>query len=256
MNPWLGISVKNKRNYYRILHVQPDAPEAIIRASYRTLMQKLRAHPDLGGDQWNAAVINEAFATLTNTEARAAYDSELFKRYSRAELGAQHNGGRRAGPARERPQQSSGETPASGASCRFCKAPHHPRPGDDSDHDCPRCASPLSAPRQERDESPCQRAVARLEKAAPLAFYRNWPQRRPFQGRIEDLSTRGLRFATRVGLEQGEIIKLESPLLAAVGQISNTTALRRMGRYEFVYGVLFHTLRFAYQRGTFVQTQA
>jgi hypothetical protein len=39
---------QNRRNYYRILHVQPDAPMEVIRASYRTLMQKLRFHPDLG----------------------------------------------------------------------------------------------------------------------------------------------------------------------------------------------------------------
>ena len=54
----------NRRNYYRILHVQPDAPTEIIKSSYRTLMQKLRMHPDLGGDQWNATLINEAYQTL------------------------------------------------------------------------------------------------------------------------------------------------------------------------------------------------
>ena len=43
--------MENRRNYYRILHVQPDAPTEIIKSSYRTLMQKLRMHPDLGGDQ-------------------------------------------------------------------------------------------------------------------------------------------------------------------------------------------------------------
>jgi hypothetical protein len=41
--------MKNRRNYYRILHVQEDAPEEIIRTSYRTLMQRMRMHPDLGG---------------------------------------------------------------------------------------------------------------------------------------------------------------------------------------------------------------
>jgi DnaJ-class molecular chaperone len=38
-----------KRNYYEILHVSRDAPAEIIRGSYRTLMQKLGHHPDLGG---------------------------------------------------------------------------------------------------------------------------------------------------------------------------------------------------------------
>ncbi|MFT5395826.1 MAG: DnaJ-class molecular chaperone [Gammaproteobacteria bacterium] len=38
-----------RRNYYRILNIQPDAPLEIIKNNYRTLLQKLRLHPDLGG---------------------------------------------------------------------------------------------------------------------------------------------------------------------------------------------------------------
>jgi len=62
--------LKNRRNYYRILHIQPDAPVEIIKASYRTLMQKLAQHPDLGGDHWNSALINEAKAVLTDPAER------------------------------------------------------------------------------------------------------------------------------------------------------------------------------------------
>ena len=54
-------------DYYRILHVQPDAPREIIRTSYLTLMQRLKMHPDLGGDHWNAALINWRPLTLTDT---------------------------------------------------------------------------------------------------------------------------------------------------------------------------------------------
>ena len=40
--------MENRRNYYRILQVQPDAPVEVIKASYRALMRELRLHPDLG----------------------------------------------------------------------------------------------------------------------------------------------------------------------------------------------------------------
>ena len=65
--------MRNRRNYYRILQVQPDAPVEIIRASYRTLMLELKRHPDLGGSNSDASVLNEAYEVLANPERRAAY---------------------------------------------------------------------------------------------------------------------------------------------------------------------------------------
>ncbi len=82
--------MKNKRNYYRILHVQPDAPREIIQSSYRTLMQKLKAHPDLGGEEWNATVINEAYQVLKDKKKRKEYDACLFQNESHSTLGKQH----------------------------------------------------------------------------------------------------------------------------------------------------------------------
>ena len=37
-------------------------------------MHRLKMHPDLGGDHERAALINEAFATLSNPLKRAEYD--------------------------------------------------------------------------------------------------------------------------------------------------------------------------------------
>lgn len=72
--------MKSRRNYYRLLRVQPDASLEIIKFSYRTLMQKLQHHPDLGGDEWNASHINSAYATLRHPAKRAAYDRKLFSK--------------------------------------------------------------------------------------------------------------------------------------------------------------------------------
>ena len=85
----------NKRNYYCILYVQPDAPMEVVQASYRTIMQKLKAHPDLGGDHWNASVINEAFETLSDPDKRRAYDKLLFKNNTWKSLGRQTKNQRR-----------------------------------------------------------------------------------------------------------------------------------------------------------------
>jgi len=80
----------NRRNYYRILRVQPDASPAVIRNNYRTLLQKLRLHPDLGGDDWNASLLNIAYNTLRQPQRRAEYDRELLQQYSLADLSGIH----------------------------------------------------------------------------------------------------------------------------------------------------------------------
>jgi curved DNA-binding protein CbpA len=74
-------STEERRNYYRILNVQPDAPLESIKNNYRTLLQKLRLHPDLGGENWNASIINEAYNVLRNPLKRADYDKKLLQRY-------------------------------------------------------------------------------------------------------------------------------------------------------------------------------
>ena len=92
--------MKNKRNYYRILHVQPDAPVEIVQSSYRTLMQKLKAHPGLGGEEWNATIINQAYQVLKDDKMRKEYDAELFRKKANTTLGVQHKGQRQEAVAK------------------------------------------------------------------------------------------------------------------------------------------------------------
>ena len=61
------------RDYYQILLIVPDAPAAMIEASYRTLKQRLRAKP---GSVAAEALLDEAYRVLSNPEQRAAYDLE------------------------------------------------------------------------------------------------------------------------------------------------------------------------------------
>ena len=74
-------NAEERRNYYRTLNVQPDASLEIIKNNYRTLLQKLKMHPDLGGKNWNATIINEAYNTLRDPLKRAAYDKKLLESY-------------------------------------------------------------------------------------------------------------------------------------------------------------------------------
>ena len=40
-------------------------------------MQQLNAHPDLGGDETEAALINRAYAVLSNSDKRKEYNCDL-----------------------------------------------------------------------------------------------------------------------------------------------------------------------------------
>ncbi len=62
-------------DYYEILQVHPRASQEMIKKVYRTLMGELGAHPDLGGDEERAKLINEAYAVLSDPEVRRAYDA-------------------------------------------------------------------------------------------------------------------------------------------------------------------------------------
>ena len=97
--------MKNRRNYYRILKVQPDAPLEIISSCYHTLMLKLKQHPDLGGEHWNAVILNEAYETLSDSGKRTAYDKALFEHYTKTPI----------------PDIHSIKKPSISIFCPFCK---------------------------------------------------------------------------------------------------------------------------------------
>jgi hypothetical protein len=73
--------MQDRRNFYRVLHLQPDAPSELVRANYMSLLVKLSAHPDLGGEHWTAAHLNAAYSTLGDPVKRASYDESLLAEY-------------------------------------------------------------------------------------------------------------------------------------------------------------------------------
>ncbi len=61
-------------DYYEILQVHPKASPEMVKKAYRVLMGEMGGHPDLGGDEERAKLINEAYTVLGDPEVRRAYD--------------------------------------------------------------------------------------------------------------------------------------------------------------------------------------
>jgi hypothetical protein len=240
-----------KRNYYEILHVSRDAPAEIIRGSYRTLMQKLGHHPDLGGDTATAALINEAYSVLSNAERRADYDSrlEIMSQVADgfAEPKADPEPAREAETTHRRPLNLSRE-------CAFCEAPHSLGNVVETESVCQVCGSPLYAAEQRRMESAGQRSIERIDKQQAITFFTHWPQQPGFDGTIEDISLNGLRMVSKQELVKGQRIKIVSDVVEAVATVTHCMNKRSGWTTQWVVGVSFITLRFGRSVGGFVSS--
>lgn len=196
--------MENRRNYYRVLQVQPDAAPALIKASYRTLMQKLKFHPDLGGDQWNAALVNEAYYILSHEKRRANYDAQmgeaLFPRGDKKEI-----------------KKDKPEPPIPAANERVCLFCHHLN-DDLASQFCSECQSPLDPVIISNIDQELRRAISRVEMNEAVQYYTQWPQN-PLIGELLDASPVGMGMNVHEPVTHGQVIKIESMVLSAVGEI-------------------------------------
>jgi curved DNA-binding protein CbpA len=228
--------MKNRRNYYRVLQVQPDAPFQVIRASYHTLMRELKQHPDLGGDHWNAKILNEAYATLQDKCERAAYDKYLYERYNP-----------NVGDSRDE------RIPLTTTFCPFCRRPLARKSG--ARPNCPTCKSPLRADWPQDADNACRRTVSRIRKKGKIRFYMSWPQK-GVDAELVDISPRGMRFRTRQNVLKSASLKFSSDQFRAVGTVKNNRKLLLQGRTLYEVGVEFVTIRFLKERGGFYSANA
>ena len=224
--------MKNRRNYYRILQVQPDAPPEIIHASYRAMMRELRRHPDLGGAASEAALLNEAYETLSDPVRRSAYDEELFLKYTK----------------QNRLYARQSMRPVS---CPVCKRPlsRKPEPGEI----CLTCQTPLESERPNRQAN--NRSLARTKSSEPIHYYSTWPGKAE-QGRMIDFSPKGMRFVCNEKLTPQTVLKISSSLFEASGTVTNLTEEISSGKRYYAVGVCFLAVRFTEPRGTFFSTSA
>lgn len=247
-------NIKNRRNYYRILHVQHDAPEAIIRASYRTIMHKLRQHPDLGGDHWNATVINEAYAVLSQPEKRAAYDAILFadqeqKKNAQQRQGAASPAGQKTASAKNREKAGKAARPT--IECPFCQQSNPP-----SQAFCKDCHSPLTTPPETSLTIDKQRHIERLAIKEKSHYFDHWPQTTSSPAVMLDISPHGCQLLSSQKVNTGTVIKIDSSRLSATGLVHRCQQESGSVESLFFLSIEFKTLHFHKAEGGFVSTHA
>lgn len=248
--------MKNRRNYYKLLHVQPDAPAEIIRSSYRTLMMKLKQHPDMGGDEWNAALINQAYQTLVDEGKRAQYDRERLY-FDRMDF---PNALMPPGP--QVAKRKIGYTGHQGMNsmphsrCLFCKTSHGGDIRMHAQRRCACCGSPLNPVVDNTIlDAEQRRAVRRMARHSRLTFYTAWPQQ-GFSGHIHDLSPMGMQIHAEEKLQEAQLIKIESDILHAVAMVVYCRSQYKCGPHCYVVGIKFFTLLFQRPLGTFLSVIA
>jgi len=246
------MAIKNRRNYYRILHVQSDAPLAVIKSSYKTIMHKLRAHPDLGGDTENAALINEAYRVLSDPVKRARYDREnksLHKQHGHEKAQADVKTKNKTNSKQSKPKQKQ-------SVCPFCGALNDSN--TNLTHKCFRCHSVLRNSKQGDQAVAYKRSVSRIRKEGRiLVFVPDY--QKPIGAIINDMSPRGMRFAMDIRLQEQNVIKIESEIISAVARVASCDLLTPGNslfgfalKNSYRIGVSFITVDFSSKHGTFI----
>jgi hypothetical protein len=262
--------MRNPRNFYVVLHVQPDAPAEIIRTSYRTLMQRLKMHPDLGGDHGAAALINEAFATLRDPGKRAAYDRWLAgaaqaaespadtapPRPERAAEAAAATAGKRTPAGKTAvPARSAGGGASTRRACAFCGETHSLAGPRQTAAVCWRCDSPLFHCGRQARGTGSGRALDRMPRNIAVNVRPSGRQAPAFAVTTEDISINGARFLSAFELAAGQIVKLDGAFCTAVGVVRHAQVEPESRPPRWCIGVEFLTLQIKQPRGAFVSTQ-
>ncbi len=209
-------------DHYRILHVQPDAPAAIIHASYRTLVQRALGASG-GGDE--IAQLDPAYAILGDPQRRAAYDLERM-----AQTGVH--------------DAASDPTGTRGThNCLFCGAAHGLTRVLERDDECGQCASPLFAAERHRFEYSGQRMLNRIPKQRAIEILghvaaRGAAARRDAQPVVE----RHVVHST-VRLQLNQVVRIDCSELRALARVAHVEHDPE-SRGHFSAGVEFLTLRF------------
>jgi len=252
--------INNRRNFYRILHIQPEAPAEIIKASYRSLMTKLNVHPDRGGDHESAVLINQAYAVLIDPQKRRKYDEMLLSRHTSANKRpvseAPYSKPWSSTANRTNAYQNTRDNISSSSTsdrrhCFFCGAEHS---GYVNKH-CIRCESPLApvqaALNTRRRELFGRRTMPRIAKMGILSIYPSWPHS-GYPSQLRDLSKSGLSILTAYAAKAGQIIKFDSLFVKGVARVVTV----RANGATFSIHAAFLSAEFITKSGVFITEKA
>jgi curved DNA-binding protein CbpA len=248
--------LNNRRNYYRILHVQADAPLAVIKASYKTIMHKMKAHPDLGGDTANAALINEAYNILSDPEKRAHYDrinKPFYKQSGQKKSAADATNSQHT----EQNQHINQEQDR--FACPFCSAVNIIKRDSLKGARCFKCHNVLLGSMQSDQAAACKRNIARMHKEGRILVYLP-DQQKPIRAIVNDLSPEGMSFITDIQLQEKSLVKIESEIINAAAKVVSCNRYRFSTnniygfsiRKAYTIGVRFVTVDFFSKHGTFI----
>jgi curved DNA-binding protein CbpA len=244
-----------RRNLYRLLYVQPEAPTEVIKAAHRALMVKQRMHPDLGGDNDIAARLNAALAVLTDPVQRRAYDLSLRHKTKQ--------GASTTPPASTQATSAAPIKPLQPVwldqrRCPFCQTAFVLLPKIGSR--CAHCDSPLTPlPRSPKPAALAhgetlgrRRGEQRFERDMPLALQLPGDVRQ-HSGRLRDLSFTGLSFMATVAPIKGSTLRVGTPMFDALAEV---VTVRRQGTQCTVHARLLTLELQRNSSGVYVNTQA
>ncbi len=244
----MHVDNSNRRNYYRVLHIQPDAPQAIISSSYKILVKKKTASTKL---------TKEAFSVLSAPHKRKQYDQVL--------MGNQHvdyvtlnsidsknkkttfNTSNRFSANAFIDKRSSPYQTLTTYFCSFCNTSQSHSQMKNIDSLCIECSSPLHLSKEY--SSLPRRFFSRTNLITSISIYSYWPGIET-TATLSDLSPTGLRFTTDQTLNKNEIIKIDANQFKAVGQVKHFKSAGSI----FIIGAQFLTIQFNTQKGIFMST--
>jgi hypothetical protein len=234
----------SRRNYYRILHVQPDAPLEVITASHRALMAT--CHLNKGTS--DPATLNEALDVLVDAERRKAYDAERESRAARASAMNHPAGAESAAPAGD-------ATAGTGAAPKACSVCQQPAPESvQADTLCSRCGAPLTPATYGLTKSRVneRRALPRIMKSDWVKLYAHWPSEEHIMDvRMRDVSLDGISVYSGAPLPVQSRVRVLGSAFDIVAQL---VSVRRVGKVFTLHAQLLTLRRVAkIDDGTYVE---